>query len=81
MPIARTNADAVHHRPGEVTPAAREREARIRQALARGPATAEQVIARTGLPQSVVYAELSLLADQGAIVAHTLYALPEPERG
>jgi hypothetical protein len=75
MPIARTNADAVHLPPGEVAPVARERL--IVQALRQdGPATPEVVIAPTGLSQSATYADLPMLADRGVIVAHTVYALP-----
>lgn len=75
MTGARTNTDALPF-TGQPTPAAREREARIRHALRGGPLTAEQVITRTGLPQSVVYAELSLLADLGTLRSITVYALP-----
>jgi hypothetical protein len=54
--IARTNADAIHLVPGEVTPAARQREQAIKNALRQqGPATAEQVIERTELSQSATY--------------------------
>lgn len=76
MGLTRTNADAMHLRPGEVTPSARDREARIRSALRDGPQTAEEVVRRTGLSQPVVYAELSLLADCGQLLPITLYALP-----
>lgn len=80
--MARVNQDAVHHTPGEVAPVARERERRIVEALRRGgPASADAVIARTGLPQSAVYAELPLLVDRGALDAFTLYALPDQRVG
>lgn len=82
MAIARTNPDAVHLPPGEVAPVARERERRIVQALRQGgPATADAIIARTGLSQSTVYAELPLLADRGVLNAYTLYALPDQRVG
>lgn len=78
MAIARTNADAVHHVPGQVTEAARHREQRIVAALRQGAATAEEVIARTGLSHSATFADLRLLADEGVIVAETHYRLPRP---
>lgn len=76
MAIARTNPDAVHLPPGEVAPVARERERRYVEALRRSPGTAADVVARTGLPQSVVYAELPLLVDREALDVHTVYTLP-----
>lgn len=78
MPLARINADAVHHRPGEVAPAARERDGLILTALRRGTATLDGLVRLTGISQAVLTADLPFLVAEGRVVrAGDMYSLPE----
>lgn len=70
------NVDIGDWAPGVVAPAARQREARIVQALAR-PGELEDVLRRApGLTQAATLADLRCLVEEGKLVQHIVYALP-----
>lgn len=76
MAIARINQDATHYQAGTISPEARDREKRILAALY-SPATAEEIVARLGFSQSVIYATLPLLVARGVLAQDgCLYSRP-----
>jgi DNA-binding IclR family transcriptional regulator len=84
MPLVRQNADAVHHRPGEVSTEARARDLVILAALENGPATVDQLVRATRLPLAVIVGDLPFLVKEGLVARnadHSLYSLPSSGAG